>query len=368
MHKAQVIKSFKVLFYLILFILVFQMVGCGRNEDNQIDEKFEIPEVKAELDASNNKTVSVFDKDGFAKVRKSVGFGLPTPQNHDKTGSFNLIQYVKEESYVLSSSFDILNQESAVVEVDVEAGYNLYIYSGIIGAVEAINIYTPDGKLYDTVKHIACDNPMIIENAEDGKWSIEYIPIGGDLHQAEIETIFAVKLINPLEDKDIFVNSLEDEKIAMLFNESQNEQGVIFRVREAINGGTEGNAVINKTSIKTGRNYYFVSVKNEICYSDEVLVAISYDSDTPIITIRGLENGSNVIETHEKYFGFGGIVSELADVRINGEEVLLDTFDKDIYFGYNAELTKGDNEFIITATDKEGNKTVKNIIIRYIKD
>lgn len=353
MDSRDSFRKFYLVFVIILFAVVLQLTGCIKKD-----------EVITQINPSTPKHDAVT----LGLIQNSFDFGSSTPQQDVKKRNFNLGQYVKEESHILENRFDVLDQRGKVVEVDVEEGYNLYIYSGIVGAVEEINIYGPNGKLYESPEYIACDNPVIIKDAEKGKWSIEYIPIIGDLHQAEIETIFAVKLMNPVVEETIFVNSLDDERITSFFGESRGESNIEFRVRERVADSSESKVLVDRKVLKEGKNYYYISVKNELCYSEEVFIAIVYDSEAPIITVRGLSEGSNVLETHDENSGIGGIVSELAEVRVNGKSVMLDTYDKDIYFGYNTKLSEGDNYFTITAVDDAGNEAVKEVVVKYTKE
>lgn len=60
-------------------------------------------------------------------------------------------------------------------------GYeDISIFAHIIGGIEKITLFSPDGTVYDTIEYISPDAPYIIENAQPGDWTIEFSALSQD--------------------------------------------------------------------------------------------------------------------------------------------------------------------------------------------
>lgn len=60
-------------------------------------------------------------------------------------------------------------------------GYeDISIFAHIIGGIEKITLFSPDGTVHDTIAYISPDAPYIIENAQPGDWTIEFSALSQD--------------------------------------------------------------------------------------------------------------------------------------------------------------------------------------------
>lgn len=86
---------------------------------------------------------------------------------------------------------DIGNAERYSISTDGER--DIYISAHIIGGVNSIDIYDPNGDLFDTVTYISPDNPYIVKRAMAGTWTIEVVALSESdmyeiLEMAELPT------------------------------------------------------------------------------------------------------------------------------------------------------------------------------------
>ncbi len=94
---------------------------------------------------------------------------------------------------------------------------------------------------------------------------------------------------------------------------------------------------------------------------------VTLDDSAPVITLDN-ENSKDELSpeyaVNDKSYSISGSVNEFAEVRINGETVPTDGYDK---FRYTAELKEGENTFLIEAKDRAGNyaEPVKHTV-RYV--
>ncbi len=96
---------------------------------------------------------------------------------------------------------------------------------------------------------------------------------------------------------------------------------------------------------------------------------VTLDDVIPVITMDTKSSGeANTPEyaVNKKDFVVSGSVNEIAEVRVNGNVVKVDGYDK---FYYNTKLKEGENKFIVEAADTSGNfAKPQEITVRYQPD
>lgn len=343
------------------------------------------------LDYSGNVTVEarVYDPEGIAapprpreqrytSAIKSVylpaskGFAIESDlENFDKTIPRNVNELLNAKT--------ILTIEDHIKYTFHTDGYeDISIFAHILGSIDNITFFRPDGTVYDTVAYISPDAPYVIENAQPGDWSFEV----SALSQDSVCNVLAAANIQ-ISDSN---QNLTDEQAAIDNFKEAFVTPVAFSVvsRPAKVTCSEtiytNNPSILLEKLSLGKNVFVYCDGKQLDYSqglpdgdyeleivremgdlcsDSAYMHVIVDTVAPLISFY------NEFETYEEGIFLQGICSEdTAEVWLDGEYVYMSDVPD---FGIYLELTPGEHHMVFELYDRCGNKTIEEIVLqRYV--
>ncbi|MBW6441709.1 hypothetical protein K0B04_02255 [Patescibacteria group bacterium] len=129
--------------------------------------------------------------------------------------------------------------------------------------------------------------------------------------------------------------------------------------------GSDGLFTFSDIKLNLGTNTIFAKAfddKGQESDSSEFLI-INYDNKAPIIEIENIENGDTVKNLNNR-IEISGKVNEKATITINEKSAIQKS---DLTFYFVLGVKEGDVEIKIEAEDLAGNKTVKELKVKYVK-
>lgn len=258
-------------------------------------------------------------------------------------------------------------------------GYeDISIFAHILGCIDKITLFSPDGTVYDTVAYISPDVPYIIENAQPGDWTINVSALSHD------------SVRNVLAAADIQISDSKQSRTDDQFNIDDFKEtfttpvalSVVSRPAKVTCSGTiytnnpsilleelssekyvfvysDGKQLDHTQALPDGDYELEIVRKMEDLCSDITYVHVTVDTVAPQISFN------NEFETYEEGIYLHGICSkDTIEVWLDGEYVYMsDVPDFGIYF----ELTPGEHKMVFELYDRCGNKTTEEIVLqRYV--
>lgn len=89
------------------------------------------------------------------------------------------------ENIVVQSDGEVLSGETESFEIEASGFEDIYLHMNQTGVLSGIQVYTPDGILYDEIDYIAIDESYRVANAAPGIWTFKFIPLS-DTEMTEI--------------------------------------------------------------------------------------------------------------------------------------------------------------------------------------
>lgn len=233
------------------------------------------------------------------------------------------------------------------------------------GAIRSIDIISPDGKLYDTLYHIAPDAPYKISNAQAGEWTM----IISAFTEEDVAALPRVQG-SVIDSQDTVINSTVDMQLQISLMPSPVEIDIPnitadsyileeFLADESI-VVTENDQTLDK-SLPLEDGIHELCVVREIdgLISEAREYSVTVDTTPPELSFADLPNETN----RDRVVLFVNCSEAMSDLMINGTSVEL--FDCGAGDEYNDVylLDHGDNYFDITVTDLAGNSSSQTICV-----
>ena len=233
------------------------------------------------------------------------------------------------------------------------------------GAIRSIDIISPDGKLYDTLYHIAPDDPYKISNAQAGEWTM----IISAFTEEDVAALPRVQG-SVIDSQDTVINSTVDMQLQISLMPSPVEIDIPnitadsyileeFLADESI-VVTENDQTLDK-SLPLEDGIHELCVVREIdgLISEAREYSVTVDTTPPELSFADLPNETN----RDRVVLFVNCSEAMSDLMINGTSVEL--FDCGAGDEYNDVylLDHGDNYFDITVTDLAGNSSSQTICV-----
>lgn len=113
----------------------------------------------------------------YASIEKSTYFS--SSRESTIIDSLSTLENVSDvnRTNLLSKQFALPVGNPITFTFETNGFEDISIYSHIIGCIEEIRLYSPDGELFDTIDYLCPDEPYVIENARAGTWSVVFTPI-----------------------------------------------------------------------------------------------------------------------------------------------------------------------------------------------
>ena len=266
---------------------------------------------------------------------------------------------VVSEAMVLSVGEE---QQQAII---TPGNMDIVIQMAAKGAIRSIDIISPDGKLYDTLYHIAPDAPYKISNAQAGEWTILISAFTGE-DVAELPKVQG----SAVDSQDTVINSTVDMQLQISLMPSPVEIDIPnitadsyileeFLADESI-VVTENDQTLDK-SLPLEDGIHELCVVREIdgLISEAREYSVTVDTTPPELSFADLPNETN----RDRVVLFVNCSEAMSDLMINGTSVEL--FDCGAGDEYNDVylLDHGDNYFDITVTDLAGNSSSQTICV-----
>jgi len=253
--------------------------------------------------------------------------------------------------------------------VTVNSGEELLIYADITGAVKAINIYSPNGALYDALDYISPDAPYAITKPMEGVWKISIenysaAELASLIQEQEQSVASAANLEElPATDYELAIGTilasvdLEVLEIPEFTSNPYILQDIMktntdIRVFE----GTK-ELDVNEPLAEGAHSLVLVRVVNAQ-KSEPVSIEVTVDQTAPDVTIHELEttvSADRVVLSIE-------CSDDTAEILINGERYDFGTCGSRQIVNYWL-LDMGENVFTVEAKDLAGNVTTESIVV-----
>lgn len=266
---------------------------------------------------------------------------------------------VVSEAMVLSVGEE---QQQAII---TPGNMDIVIQMAAKGAIRSIDIISPDGKLYDTLYHIAPDAPYKISNAQAGEWTM----IISAFTEEDVAALPRVQG-SVIDSQDTVINSTVDMQLQISLMPSPVEIDIPnitadsyileeFLADESI-VVTENDQTLDK-SLPLEDGIHELCVVREIdgLISEAREYSVTVDTTPPELSFADLPNETN----RDRVVLFVNCSEAMSDLMINGTSVEL--FDCGAGDEYNDVylLDHGDNYFDITVTDLAGNSSSQTICV-----
>jgi hypothetical protein len=275
----------------------------------------------------------------------------------------SMLKAVPENEKVIVEKINLLNiGDSSRYTATVGKNEDLKIYSHIVGIMKNINIYAPDGTLYKTCDYISPDKPVVIENAEPGEWTIEFAYLTQkDIGKYAVNKEMSSSTTTPVSLVVTSVPSAVDLELPKITNNPDYitdtlRKGVydrnikVYLDDKHVKGGiVKLNEGINKVATERVKDG-FTSEKREY--------TITLDTIAPEIK---LHNQEKITTSDKEVLIHGSYSTDVESLTINGESIQISEFGSG--FAEYYLIDSGINEFLISATDKAGNKSEKIVIV-----
>ena len=254
-------------------------------------------------------------------------------------------------------------------------GYeDISIWAHIIGGIEKITLFRPDGTVYDTVAYISPDAPYIIENAQPGDWTIEFSALSQDsvyhvLADANIQTLDKQSRTDEqlcIDDfKEAFATPIalsvvsRPAKVTCSGTIYTNNPFILLEelsVEKHVYVYCNGKQLDYSQALSDGDYELEIVRKMDGLCSDSAYMHITVDTVAPQIRFE------NESETYEEGIYLHGICSDdTAEVWLNGEYVYMSDVPD---FGIYLELEAGENKMMFELYDRCGNKTTEEVVLQ----
>ncbi len=255
-------------------------------------------------------------------------------------------------------------------------GYeDISIFAHIIGGIEKITLFSPDGTVYDTIAYISPDAPYIIKNAQPGDWKIEF----SALSQDSVSKALAAAGIQIFDSNQSHTDEqpcIDDFKEAFA---TPMALSIVSRPAKVACSGTiyTNNPFILLEELSSEKYVFVYSNGQQLDYSqalpdgdyeleivrkmdglcsDSAYMYVTVDTVAPQISF------GNEFDTYEEGIYLHGICSkDTVEVCLNGEYVYMSDVPD---FGIYLELAPGENKMSFELYDRCGNKTTQEIVLQ----
>ena len=255
-------------------------------------------------------------------------------------------------------------------------GYeDISIFAHIIGGIEKITLFSPDGTVYDTIAYISPDAPYIIENAQPGDWTIEFSALSQD-------SVYDVLGAANIQISDSEQNRTDEQPCIDNFMEAfvtPIALSVVSRPAKVTCSGTiyTNNPSILLEELSSEKDVFVYSNGEQLDYSqaltdgdyeleivrkmnglcsDSTYMHVTVDTIAPQISFN------NEFETYEEGIYLHGICSnDTVEVWLDGEYVYMSDVPD---FGIYLELVPGKHKMVFELYDRCGNKTTEEIVLQ----
>ena len=317
------------------------------------------------IDRYGSSTVGIYTP--FSKTQKTVESGkdemIKDNPRMIKEHHSSMLKAVPKNEKIIVEKIDLLNiGDISRYTATVGKNEDLKIFSHIVGIMKNISIYAPDGTLYKTCDYINPDKPVVIENAEPGEWTIEFVYLTQkDLGKYDVNMEISSNTSTPVSLVVTSVPSTVNLELPKITNNpdfitDMLRKGVydrnikVYLDGKYVKGGiVKLNEGINKVATERVKDD-FTSEKREYI--------ITLDTISPEIKLYNQEK----ITTSDKEVLIHGLYSaDVESLTINGESIQINEFGSG--FAKYYLIDSGINEFLISATDKAGNKSEKTVTV-----
>lgn len=244
-------------------------------------------------------------------------------------------------------------------------GYDdISIFAHIIGGIEKITLFSPDGTVYDTIAYISPDAPYIIKNAQPGDWTIEFSALSQD---SVYDVLVAANIEQPCIDdyKEAFATPVAFSVVSrpakvtcsgtiytnnpsILLEELSSEKYVFVY--------SDGKQLDYSQALSDGDYELEIVRKIDGLSSDSTYMHVTVDTLAPQISFN------NEFETYEEGIYLHGICSnDTVEVWLDGEYVYMSDVPD---FGIYLELAPGENKMVFELYDRCGNKTTEEVVLQ----
>lgn len=255
-------------------------------------------------------------------------------------------------------------------------GYeDISIFAHIIGGIEKITLFSPDGTVYDTIAYISPDAPYIIENAQPGDWSIEFSALSQD-------SVYDILAAANIQISDSEQSRTDEQPCIDDFMEAfvtPIALSVVSRPAKVTCSGTiyTNNPSILLEELSSEKDVFVYSNGEQLDYSqaltdgdyeleivrkmnglcsDSTYMHVTVDTIAPQISFN------SEFETYEEGIYLHGICSnDTVEVWLDGEYVYMSDVPD---FGIYLELAPGEHKMVFELYDRCGNKTTEEIVLQ----
>jgi len=233
------------------------------------------------------------------------------------------------------------------------------------GAVKTIEIYLPNGDLYDSLSYIASDTPYVIKNAVAGEWMViinnysenDLLNIvyeqGGDINLETIasfpDTKLSVDIVQVPATVDVDVPLYTSNPY--ILKETFGEERIIVT-----EDGQQDD--ITKTLSDGAHQFTFIREVNGLC-SEPMEYSITVDTIAPEITVVDFPSSTN----RDRCLLQALFSEDVKTITINGEEMELNLCGGNSSYTGVLMLDSGINCFSFVVTDHAGNSNYQTLLV-----
>lgn len=265
--------------------------------------------------------------------------------------NFNYVTLPLGTSY----SYPISTDDNMDIEISINAA----------GAVKTIEIYLPNGDLYDSLSYIASDTPYVIKNAVAGEWMViinnysenDLLNIvyeqGGDINLETIasfpDTKLSVDIVQVPATVDVDVPLYTSNPY--ILKETFGEESIIVT--------EDGQQVDIAMPLSDGAHQFtFIREVNGLC-SEPMEYSITVDTIAPEITVVDFPSSTN----RDRCLLQALFSEDVKTITINGEEMELNLCGGNSSYTGVLMLDSGINCFSFVVTDHAGNSNYQTLLV-----
>ena len=235
----------------------------------------------------------------------------------------------------------------------------------INGAVKAINIYTPNGDLYESMTYLSPDAPYTIENADAGEWQITVInytidELRGIAYDQGDEASYSAKYSLP--DTKIWIGAKTmPTSVNVDVPSITNNPNILSEIFSEIGVLVMENGQLVDTNTPLADGIHVFSASREIAgiYSEAREYAIEVDTVAPEITFVDLPNAVD----RDRFLLQIHFSENVASATINDEEIDLGSCGGNTSYTNAIRLESGVNWFSLVVTDYAGNSSYETFSV-----
>lgn len=138
-------------------------------------------------------------------------------------------------------------------------------------------------------------------------------------------------------------NTSANSKVKIFVNNDEND----------VQSDSDGNFTSNITLTKGDNTIFAQTVNGSATSNDSTHVVVNYDNEIPDLTVNSPSDGQSFFGDKQRSINVTGQTGAENTLTVNDRVAILDSSGK---FNLNYDLSDGDNQLKIIATDRAGNK------------